>query len=188
MKGFIDLVCYIHKDKVWRSAAKQSEFNYFTDLRIIKWQNIKKSKYINNQQFKQLVQMWGPYYLFLQNESNLLLWLDTLPAPLTGATIRGPAAILIENKSSANLSCDAAGSISTQVWMKDGRPLHDSDRVSFSMGNKTMLIQPVHSSNHGTYQCQVSNPVSTMTAAFNLIVNCEFCLLPACRPWALISE
>lgn len=58
--------------------------------------------------------------------------------------------------------------------MKDGKSLYSSNRVSFSVDNRVVFIQPVHSSDRGTYQCQASNPVSTMTAAFNLTVNCEY--------------
>ncbi|XP_056236481.1 carcinoembryonic antigen-related cell adhesion molecule 1-like [Seriola aureovittata] len=79
--------------------------------------------------------------------------------------------ILIEDESNANLTCEASGSISTRIWIKDGQPLHPSSRLNFSSDNRTVSIQPVHFSNHGTYQCRISNPVSTMTVAHNLTVN-----------------
>uniref|UniRef100_A0A8C3G270 Ig-like domain-containing protein n=1 Tax=Cyclopterus lumpus TaxID=8103 RepID=A0A8C3G270_CYCLU len=104
-----------------------------------------------------------------QGKTTLIVY-----APITGAIIRSPEAILIEDKSYTNLSCEASGTISTRVWMKDNQPLHRSGRVTFSVDNKTLSLQPVHSSNHGTLQCRVSNPFSTVTVAHLLTVNCEY--------------
>ncbi|KAM6968146.1 cell adhesion molecule CEACAM1-like [Aplochiton taeniatus] len=62
---------------------------------------------------------------------------------------------------STNLTCDAAGSISTREWRKDGQPLSPNDRISFSEENRTLLISHVHRTDKGQYQYPVSVRPST---------------------------
>uniref|UniRef100_A0A668A5V2 Ig-like domain-containing protein n=1 Tax=Myripristis murdjan TaxID=586833 RepID=A0A668A5V2_9TELE len=81
---------------------------------------------------------------------------------------RVPSPILALDKSFTNLTCDASGSISTREWMKDGQPLQPGGRVSFSMDNRTVYIEPVQSANHGSYQCRVGNPV---IGPYNISIN-----------------
>uniref|UniRef100_A0A672J3B8 Ig-like domain-containing protein n=1 Tax=Salarias fasciatus TaxID=181472 RepID=A0A672J3B8_SALFA len=104
----------------------------------------------------------------LQQQGKTILNVYTL---ISGASISSPSAVLIEDKSSTNLTCEASGNISSTVWMKDGRPLGPTDRVTFSEDNGTVFLHPVHSSHHGAYQCRVSNPISSVTVEHDLVVN-----------------
>ncbi|KAJ3597559.1 hypothetical protein NHX12_001082 [Muraenolepis orangiensis] len=96
-------------------------------------------------------------------------------ALIAGPSITHPAssAALIAGESAANLTCDAAaGTVSSREWMSNGRPLLASPgRVTFSADGRLLSINPVLSDNHGYYRCRLSNPVSAMTAAYNLTVN-----------------
>ena len=91
---------------------------------------------------------------------------------ISGAVIQSPTGTLLAGTDSTNLTCAAAGSISTREWMKDTVPLSPSDRVSFSGDNSTVSISPVRSTDNGEYLCRLSNPISAVTASQHLTVNC----------------
>ncbi|XP_067093462.1 carcinoembryonic antigen-related cell adhesion molecule 6-like [Osmerus mordax] len=90
---------------------------------------------------------------------------------ISGAIIKSPPGALLAGRDSTNLTCAAAGSISTREWMKDGGPLSPSDRVIFSGDNSTVSISPVRSTDNGEYLCRLSNPISAITASQHLTVN-----------------
>ncbi|XP_036394528.1 carcinoembryonic antigen-related cell adhesion molecule 1-like [Megalops cyprinoides] len=91
---------------------------------------------------------------------------------ISGATITGPTAPLIAGNSSANLSCQAtAGTITSRQWLKGGRPLSPSNRITISGDNSSVSIDPVEGSDNGQYQCKLTNPVSIDMATYTLIVN-----------------
>ncbi|KAG7469270.1 hypothetical protein MATL_G00127100 [Megalops atlanticus] len=91
---------------------------------------------------------------------------------ISGATITGPTAALIAGNSSANLSCQAtAGTITSREWLKDGQPLSPSNTITISGDNSSVSIDPVENTDNGQYQCKLTNPVSTDTANYTLIVN-----------------
>uniref|UniRef100_A0A3B4T3V0 Ig-like domain-containing protein n=1 Tax=Seriola dumerili TaxID=41447 RepID=A0A3B4T3V0_SERDU len=71
-------------------------------------------------------------------------------------TIACPTENLIEGKTSVKLTCDADGSPSTRVWMKDGIPLVSGDRFSFHDGNRVLSINPVNRTDTGEFLCNVT--------------------------------
>ncbi|XP_058602949.1 carcinoembryonic antigen-related cell adhesion molecule 20-like [Onychostoma macrolepis] len=90
---------------------------------------------------------------------------------ITNVRLTGPEESLIEGESSANISSEGTGSISSVQWMKDNSPLSPSNRISFSSDNRSVSISPVQRSDSGEYQCTYRNPVSSETAKLSLIIN-----------------
>ncbi|XP_076135973.1 cell adhesion molecule CEACAM6-like isoform X3 [Alosa pseudoharengus] len=84
--------------------------------------------------------------------------------------ITHPGDVLIANKNSVNLTCDARGSIVTREWTKDEQPL-SSNRITFHEENRRVSISPVQKEDNGEYTCQVRNPVSSLHNVSKLIVN-----------------
>ncbi|XP_072536836.1 cell adhesion molecule CEACAM6-like [Salminus brasiliensis] len=99
------------------------------------------------------------------------LALVLLTESVSAVVIIGPEEVLIEDKSSANLTCVGSGTNLTAEWRKDGQILSPSDRVQFSAENTSVLISPVRRTDSGEYRCTLSNTNSSNTAAYSLTVN-----------------
>ncbi|XP_073728147.1 cell adhesion molecule CEACAM6-like [Misgurnus anguillicaudatus] len=92
---------------------------------------------------------------------------------ISDTTLIGPQESLIEEESSANITCEGSGDITSVEWMKDKNPLTPSNRINFSSDNRSVLISPVIRSDSGEYQCTLRNPASSDTANLRLIINYE---------------
>ncbi|XP_062395715.1 carcinoembryonic antigen-related cell adhesion molecule 1-like [Sardina pilchardus] len=90
--------------------------------------------------------------------------ISTSPIISTGGTV-------IAGNSSVNLTCDAQGTIITRVWTKEGTPLSPSNSTTFHEENRTLSISPVEKEDNGQYTCTVSNPISSVSGNYNLVVN-----------------
>ncbi|XP_076135972.1 cell adhesion molecule CEACAM20-like isoform X2 [Alosa pseudoharengus] len=94
----------------------------------------------------------------------------TVLEKISDVHITHPGDVLIANKNSVNLTCDARGSIVTREWTKDEQPL-SSNRITFHEENRRVSISPVQKEDNGEYTCQVRNPVSSLHNVSKLIVN-----------------
>ncbi|XP_016420274.1 carcinoembryonic antigen-related cell adhesion molecule 3-like, partial [Sinocyclocheilus rhinocerous] len=90
---------------------------------------------------------------------------------ITNDRLIGPEESLIEGESSANISSEGTGSITSVQWMKDNSPLSPSNSIIFSSDNRSVSISPVQRSDSGEYQCTYRNPISSETAILSLIIN-----------------
>lgn len=88
--------------------------------------------------------------------------------------VSGPSGLLFAANSSANLSCRAeAGEVTTTTWRKDGKALSAGGRVNFAADMSSVRIEPVQKEDNGELVCELSNPVDSQTASYQMVVNCE---------------
>ncbi|XP_061632402.1 hepatic and glial cell adhesion molecule-like [Phyllopteryx taeniolatus] len=144
---------------------------YLISFRIMKWFSLVKLLWAQKvkKKTKKTLSVSHPF-------NRTIFCVATVP--VSRVTIQGPTTTLIEDQSSATITCEASGSVSSRVWTKDGHPLLPGPGVSFSSDNAIVSIRSVRSSDRGVYRCRVSNPISAVTMAFNLTVNCEYCRPP----------
>ncbi|XP_054869937.1 carcinoembryonic antigen-related cell adhesion molecule 1-like isoform X2 [Amphiprion ocellaris] len=96
----------------------------------------------------------------------------TVLEKILGASVK-PSTTLIDEGTSINLTCEASGSIWTRMWKKDGSDLILADNMTLSENNRLLSFNPVNRNDNGEYFCNVSNPISSDGAKYNLVVNYE---------------
>lgn len=77
---------------------------------------------------------------------------------------------------SLTLTCEVNGEFNLLQWFRDGLPLPEDQRFSFTENNKTMQVSNLSTSDYTTYTCQVSNENGKSEAQVN--VTGEICAFP----------
>ncbi|XP_041797869.1 carcinoembryonic antigen-related cell adhesion molecule 1-like [Chelmon rostratus] len=88
---------------------------------------------------------------------------------ISGSSVTPSTNLPIEGKS-VNLSCEAAGS-GSRMWMKDGSYLILADNIALYDNNRVLSFRPLTKTDSGEYSCNISNPVSSDGASYNMVVN-----------------
>ncbi|XP_065813975.1 carcinoembryonic antigen-related cell adhesion molecule 5 isoform X5 [Labrus bergylta] len=88
---------------------------------------------------------------------------------ISNASITSSSKEPIEGNS-VNLTCDAAGSVFTRKWMKDGSDLNQADIILYD-NNRVLSFQRLKKTDRGEYSCNISNPINSMEAKHVLVVN-----------------
>ncbi|XP_031697055.1 carcinoembryonic antigen-related cell adhesion molecule 5-like, partial [Anarrhichthys ocellatus] len=88
---------------------------------------------------------------------------------ISGASITSKTNTLIEGNS-FNISCDAAGSVFTREWMKDGLNLTPDDNMAFYDNKRVLSFSSLSKKDTGDYFCNVSNPLSHDEATYTMVV------------------
>ncbi|KAM6935827.1 cell adhesion molecule CEACAM8-like isoform 2-T2 [Lycodopsis pacificus] len=88
---------------------------------------------------------------------------------ISGASITWKTNTLIEGNS-FNLSCDAAGSVFTREWKKDGLTLTPDDNMALYDNNRVLSFTSLSKKDTGYYLCHVSNPLSHDEATYTMVV------------------
>ena len=82
-----------------------------------------------------------------------------------------PGFVIAREGSTLELSCDASGiPAPTLTWLRDGKELARSARVSPSPAAGRLAIKSVVSADAGVYTCLFKNPVAQISHAIRVVV------------------
>lgn len=94
--------------------------------------------------------------------------------PLASVVVNHTGGPAILHKS-FTMHCEVVGSVDRIWWWKNDNLIYADNTTDFSMGNKTLTLNPVQKSDNGNYKCQAFNYVSNMTSSpFMVEVNCKY--------------
>lgn len=69
------------------------------------------------------------------------------------------------------LSCEAEGMPAPSItWLKEGRPIVSSARVSYGDGGRALLLGAVRDDDAGLYTCRASNSAGSSERSYSLRV------------------
>ncbi|XP_034729118.1 carcinoembryonic antigen-related cell adhesion molecule 1-like isoform X2 [Etheostoma cragini] len=88
---------------------------------------------------------------------------------ISGAFVTPTTNLTIEGIS-VNLTCDAAGSVFTRNWMKDGSDLTLAENMNLYDKSKVLSFNSLKTTDSGEYSCKISNPLSNDEAKYSMAV------------------
>ncbi|XP_042073332.1 carcinoembryonic antigen-related cell adhesion molecule 6-like [Haplochromis burtoni] len=94
----------------------------------------------------------------------------TVLEEISGSSVKPSINLPVEG-TSVSLTCEASGSVFTRNWMKDGSELTPTDNMILSDNNRVLTFDTVKRKDNGEYFCQISNPISSDEAKYNMTVN-----------------
>ncbi|KAM9309985.1 cell adhesion molecule CEACAM5-like [Pholidichthys leucotaenia] len=89
---------------------------------------------------------------------------------ISAASVKPSSNLIVEGKS-ANLTCEASGSVFNRTWMKDGLNLILKSDMSLSDDNRVLTFKSIKRQDTGEYSCEISNPFNKQEAKYIMIVN-----------------
>ena len=90
---------------------------------------------------------------------------------ISGASVKSTTNQAVEGNS-VNLTCEAAGSVFSRQWKKDGSDLILTNNMTLNREESVLSFQSLKRTNSGKYSCRITNPINSVEAEYNMVVNC----------------
>ncbi|XP_062255939.1 carcinoembryonic antigen-related cell adhesion molecule 1-like [Platichthys flesus] len=89
---------------------------------------------------------------------------------ISGASVNSTTNQAVEGNS-VNLTCEAAGSVFSRQWKKDGSDLILTNNMTLNREESVLSFQSLKRTDSGKYSCIITNPINRDEAEYNMVVN-----------------